>query len=211
MKRLRELVEQRCPSARTVLDVACGTGVHLQGLKRYFEVEGLDLDAEMVAIARSRLPGVPVHQADMSSFELDRQFDSIVCLLSSIGYAPNVRALNRAIARMASHLRDGGVLILEPWFTPDQWEAGKLHAVFVDEPELKIARIDDNAREGRISVLNLHYLVATPTEGVTHFSEQHRLSLFTHEEYLEAFQKAQMDVEHDADGLMGRGLYIASR
>ena len=41
---------------RRLLDVACGTGHHLHHLKEHFEAEGLDLDPELLAIARQRLP-----------------------------------------------------------------------------------------------------------------------------------------------------------
>ena len=211
VERLRDLINERREGAETLLDVACGTGKHLEGLKRYFKVEGLDLDPEMVTIARRRLPGVEVHEGNMTSFELGKRFDAVVCLFSSVGNQSDVQGLNRAIAQMAHHLQKGGVLIVEPWLSPDQWDTGSLHALFVDEPDLKIARMSDNSREGRVSVLNLHYLIATATAGVTHFEEKHRLTLFTHEEYMDAFRRAGMVAEHDAQGLMGRGLYVASR
>ena len=35
--RLRELIAERVPDARTLLDVACGTGVHLALLRQHFE------------------------------------------------------------------------------------------------------------------------------------------------------------------------------
>ena len=54
------------------------------------------------------------------------------------------------------------------------------------------------------------YLVGTP-ERVEHFTERHDLGLFTREEQLAAFRAAGLEVEHDVEGLMGRGLYIARR
>jgi SAM-dependent methyltransferase len=209
--RLRELIKERRVGAETLLDVACGTGKHLEGLNRYFEVEGLDLDPEMVEIARRRLPGVEIHEADMASFDLGKQFDVVVCLFSSIAYQPDVSSLNKAIAQMAGHLEKGGVLIVEPWLSPEEWDTGSLHALFVDEPDLKVARISDNSLQGRVSILNFHYLVATGADGVSYFEEKHRLTLFTHDEYMDAFHRAGMEAEHDAEGLMGRGLYLASR
>ena len=76
----------RARPARALLDVACGTGKHLERLAQDHSVEGMDLDAALLELALRRLPGVPLHQADMTSFELGRRFDAVVCLFSSIGY-----------------------------------------------------------------------------------------------------------------------------
>jgi len=37
-----------------------------------------------------------------------------------------------------------------------------------------------------------------------------RLGLFTVEQYLEAFRAASLEADHDPEGPMGRGLYIAT-
>ena len=202
------LIQGRKPDARTLLDVACGTGLHLQHLRDRYEVEGLDLDRELLAIAAERLPDVPFHQGDMLDFDLGRRFDVVLCLFSSIGYAGTTERLNRAVKSMAGHLQPGGLLVVEPWFAPDAWEDGFVDAVFVDEPGLKLARMSISGREGRLSRVDLHYLVAT-ADGIERFEESHELGLYTHEEYLTAFRSAGFEVEHDAEGLMGRGLYVA--
>jgi SAM-dependent methyltransferase len=208
--KLHALIQERNPGARTLLDVACGTGKHLELLKPRYEVEGVDVDPEMVRIARERVPGVPIHEGNMVEFDLGRKFDVVTCLFSSIGYTGSVGRLDRAVASMSRHTAPGGVLIVEPWVTPETFEPGRPSASFVDEPDLKIARMDVPRVEGRFSVIDFHYLVATP-EGIEHFTEHHEVVLFTHQEYLDAFRKANLDVEHDPEGLMGRGLYIGIR
>jgi SAM-dependent methyltransferase len=204
---LDRLIQERRPGARTLLDVACGTGAHLEHLSAY-EAEGLDLEREMLAVARQRLPAVTFHEADMASFDLGKRFDAVVCMFSSIGYVRTEERLRSAIASMGRHLEPGGVLVVEPWLSPEAWMDRHVGAVFVDEPELKIARMNVSQREDSVSIVEFEYLVGTP-DRVEHFTERHELGLFTVDQHLEAFRAAGLEPDHDPEGPMGRGLYIA--
>src|SRR5690349_1894535 len=76
--KLQALVRERLPRAATLLDVGCGTGRHLKHLcEQYRSVEGADLNPDLLAIARERLPGVALHCADMTSFDLGKKFDVV--------------------------------------------------------------------------------------------------------------------------------------
>jgi len=205
---IHALIQQhKQTSGNLLLDVACGTGLHIGPLRGYYQLEGLDLDEKMLEMARQKYPDVPFHHGDMLNFELGRTFDAITCLFSSIGYVKTISRLNQAIGNMARHLKPGGVLLVEPWFTPENWNTGTVHATLVDEPDLKIARMNISKRKGRLSFFTLHYLVGTP-EGIKHFTEMHELGLFTVDETLSAFRAAGLEVHHDPAGLTGRGLYI---
>ena len=195
---------------RRLLDVACGTGLHLQFLRAAFDVEGLDLDGELLEIARQRLPGVPLHQGDMIDFDLGRPFDVVTCLFSSIGYVRTLDNLHKAVGTMAAHLLPGGLLLVEPWFTPAAWQPNTVHALLIDDPELKIARINTSFDDGRLSYFDLHYLVGTPA-GTEHLIERHELGLFEQEEMVGAFEAAGLAVTYDPQGPMGRGLYTGRR
>ena len=208
VEKLTAVIRSHVPDARTLLDVACGTGRHLELLSDGYRVEGLDLDAQLLAVARERLPGVPLHSGDMRDFELGRRFDVVTCLFSSIGYVRDDDELDRAIAAMARHLSPGGLMVVEPWFSPEMWNVGQLHALFVDEPELKIVRMHRSDRAGDVAILDMNYMVATARDGVKSFIERHEMTLFHRQDYLDAFRAAGLDVEHDPEGLMGRGLYL---
>jgi SAM-dependent methyltransferase len=206
-EQVHAVIQAHAPGAATLLDVACGTGKHLEHLARWYRVEGVDLDEEMLAIAGERLGDLTLHTGDMVSFDLGRTFDAVTCLFSSIGYVGSVERLNRAIASMAAHLAPGGVLVVEPWFSPEVWEVGRPRMITVDEPDLKVARVNVSRVEGRMSILDFTYLVAT-SEGVEVLEERHEAILLTDEEYRDAFVAAGLAVEHDAQGLNGRGLYV---
>lgn len=206
--KLTAIIEENLRSGgRRLLDVACGTGGHIAYLKRHFQVEGLDVSAEFLEIARRKHPDVPFHHADMMEFDLVDEFDVVTCLFSSIGYVRTLQNLTRAVTCMTRHVTHGGVLIIEPWFTPETWYAPSVYASLVDEPDLKIARVNTSFVEGRLSYFDLYYLVGTP-EGTEHFVERHELGLFTVEEMQAALAGAGLEVTYDAEGLMGRGLYL---
>src|SRR5919199_589582 len=133
--------QYRRSTGNRLLDVACGTGLHLSYLTQHFQVEGLDLDEQLLAIARQRSPDIPLHHADMTDFNLGRTFDIVTCLFSAIGYVKTLPNLSRAVQCMVQHLSGGGVLLIEPWPTPETWQPGTVHARFIDEPKLKIASL----------------------------------------------------------------------
>ena len=194
---------------RLLLDVACGTGAHAGLLRKHYQVEGLDLDPKMLSEAHRKYPNIPFFQGDMTDFELGRQYDVIVCLFSSIGYVKTKSRLQKAIKNMGRHLLPGGVLLVEPWFTPKQWHRGYVSVTQVNRNNLHIVRMNRSGQRGRISLTEFQYLVGT-AKGIEHLTEIHELGLFTHKEYLDAFKAAKLNVAHDPEGLDGRGLYIGT-
>lgn len=204
---LRAVIAEHHPTARTLLDVACGTGKHLERLRGDLDVAGLDVNEDMLAIARARCPGVPFHRASMVDFDLGRRFDVVTLLFSSIAYVRTAEAMRRTVATLARHLAPGGLLVLEPFFSPERFWTHTITANHVDEPELKIAWMYTSERRGTVGVLDISYLVGTP-DGVEHFTELHELGLFTDDEYAGAIRAAGLAVRHDGEGLFGRGMYL---
>ena len=207
VRRVRAHLHAAHPDARTLLDVGCGTGRHLEYLARDYEVTGLDLNPELLEAARARCPGIPLHEGNMIDFDLSSRFDVITCLFSSIAYVRTLDNLRRTLAGFARHLRPGGVVLIEPWFTPETYWTDTVTTNVAESPEMKIVWMYSSTRQDRLAILDIHYLVGQAT-GVDHFTERHELGLFTHEEYLAEMQAAGLDPSHDPVGLFRRGLYI---
>ena len=200
------------PAARTVLDVACGTGEHARLLTEAhgFAVDGLDLDPAFVRIARSKLPngGGTVYEGDMTSFALPRRYDAVLCLFSSIGYVRTLENVARTLERFRAHLADGGVVIVEPWFPPDRLEPGRVSVNTAEASGLTVCRMAHVEVDGRLSRLHFEYLIGRPA-GIERASEVHELGLFTTDELLDCFRRAGLAAEYDAAGPSGRGLFVA--
>ena len=204
---IRSLVVSLNPRTRTLLDIACGTGRHLEYLLRWFEVEGGDLSDGMLRVARDRLPDVPLHKLDTRAFDLGKTFDAVICMFSAIAYAVSESDLHRTLKSFARHLDPGGVVIVEPWIQPGDFEAGRVTTeTFELSPRHQVSRMIVSQVEDGVSVMHMHYLIGTDT-GVRHIAEQHRMGLFTEAQYRDAFVSAGFTIDFDPIGPFNRGLF----
>jgi len=118
--RIESLIRAQYPHARTLLDLACGTGEHLRHFRRTFEVEGLDSSRAMLDIASAKLPGVRFHESDLVDADPGKRFDVITWLFSSIGYLPDTPTVGRAVNTLADLLTESGMLAIETAVLPSQ-------------------------------------------------------------------------------------------
>jgi SAM-dependent methyltransferase len=201
------LAEQYSPAARSLLDVGCGTGAHLSHLaKRYLRVAGVDASAAMLEEARASFPAIAFHEGDMRTFSLPDRFDVVTCLFSAVGYMTTEPDLDVAVANMAAHLAPGGVLLVEGWITPDAFLPDHASAHSAVSEDAAVARVMISRRERDISVIDAQYVIAT-LDGIEHVVEEHRLGLFTFDQYRAAVERAGLRYARE-EGLTGRGLHV---
>jgi SAM-dependent methyltransferase len=208
---INQIISGACPNARTLLDVACGTGAHLAGLRQWYDVEGVDASPAMLEVARRRLRDVPLHVADMRDLDLGRTFDAVTCLFSSIGYITEPSELQPTIARLAAHVGPGGVLILDGWIRLGDWnDEHRPEPEVASGDGVTVVRLAATRRVGRITELDMHHLVRTDP-GVEYFVESHRLALVATEEYVAAVEAAGMKATVQPDYMPNRDRVVGTR
>ena len=87
------------PEARNFLEVGCGTGFVLNGLRRALPglaVAGSELFLDGLEVARARLPGVPLYQMDALRIPFAAE------LRSGFSYSPVTQASTGAVSRCAN-------------------------------------------------------------------------------------------------------------
>lgn len=91
-----------------LLDIGCAYGSFLQIAKEHGEVVGSDISAHAVKIARERLPGIKIIQADILTLTSDQPFDVITCF----DILEHVHEINQALTRIRAMLSEDGILVL---------------------------------------------------------------------------------------------------
>jgi ubiquinone/menaquinone biosynthesis C-methylase UbiE len=210
IKRVKELIKQyKKTDGNHLLEVACGTGYHVKHLKDDYKCTGLDINDEILEIARKNVPDAEFIQSDMINLELGRKFDVITSFFSSIGYVKTYSNLEKTLDGFSRHLYSGGVAIIEPWFTKDVYDVGRPSITTYEDDDLKIARVSVSEINGNVSVMDMHYLIAERGKSVKHFVDRHELGLFEVEKTLDIMSKVGFKAEYLPDGLMEkRGLFI---
>lgn len=103
---------------KKILDVACGTGALtvLLASKGYL-MTGIDRAIGMLKVAQEKAENLDMqiafHQGDMLNFQLDQQFDAILCTYDSINYAANEKELRDTFKRVSTHLAPNGLFIFD--------------------------------------------------------------------------------------------------
>lgn len=105
-----------------VLEIGCGTGrILLPTAQAGIEIDGLDFTPQLLEIARAKLdptlaPRVRLHEGDMRSFDLGRQYRLITVPFRPLQHLLTVDDQVRALTAMRRHLRPGGYLAFNVFY-----------------------------------------------------------------------------------------------
>lgn len=209
---IKQLIAQHTKNnGKRLLEVACGTGNYLQLLQNDFTLTGIDLSANMLAVAAAKLPNIPLVQANMQNFCLNQTFDVLLCLFSSIAYLKNYTELQQTLQNFYQHLAVGGVAIIEAFITTDKYKPNKVHALYIDTEEVKLSRHSATHLQDNVLQTTMHTLVTTKA-GVEYFVEEHFLNLFEEQKMMTLMQTIGFEVIVIPNGLMpDRNLYICKK
>ncbi len=96
---------------RSVLDAGCGTGrVAIELHRRGIDVVGVDLDDDLLRLARAKAPQIRWEHADLATMQLGRTFQVVAMPGNVVLFC---RATDRAaiVAACAAHLEHDGLLV----------------------------------------------------------------------------------------------------
>lgn len=126
IRMVRQIIEKYNPKAKTILEVACGTGALLEGLANTYTVVGLDNSPSMLRRAKRKMPESRFILGDMADFDIGQTFDVLYCLHNSVNHLLGFDRWEKFFACAAKHLAKGGVFLFDsnPAATLDHYAAG---------------------------------------------------------------------------------------
>lgn len=122
------------PFARTVLDLACGTGeMSIRLAKAGFHVTGVDLSLDMLTVAQQKTSEAGVHipffQQNMSELDVPGTFDVIIIFCDSLNYLEEETEVVETLRRCYHVLNPGGLLLFDV-HAPQYIETGFIGKTF---------------------------------------------------------------------------------
>jgi SAM-dependent methyltransferase len=118
-----QLLRRYFPDARKLLEIGCGTGFVLAGLRKAMpelELAGSELYEAGLEFAAQRLPGVELYQMDCRLIPFDSEFD-VICALDVLEHVEEDEV---ALAEVFRSVRPGGGVIVSVPQHPRLWSAG---------------------------------------------------------------------------------------
>jgi SAM-dependent methyltransferase len=111
---LRPLVRKQLPTAKTWLDLCCGTGSLVRLVDRHgFAATGVDSSKHQIQHARKHVPGAEFVVQDVRRLSLGRKFDVITCMFDSLNYLTARQDLLKAFRGAHRHLAPRGIFAFD--------------------------------------------------------------------------------------------------
>lgn len=118
-----QIIKRDFPQAHNLLEIGCGTGYVLLGVRQGLpglHVAGSELSVAGLELAARRVPGADLYQMDARHIPFDSEFD-VVCAFDVLEHVVEDHA---ALAEMFKAVRPGGGIIVSVPQHPWLWSAG---------------------------------------------------------------------------------------
>lgn len=231
---VRTAIQRHLPGApRSLLDVGCGTGRHLEAMARTIpECVGVDLLESNIAYARSVRAGITFGVGDMRTLRLGRTFDVITCLGNALSYALTDADLAATVSAFAAHAHAGTLLAvdvlnaraylegagfehrIEGRVDTAHFQATSVSLHYLDRAARRLTRTRTWRIAGRPNVEDYaEYRLLAPDEVRTLLAHAGfaLLGLYDNRELRPTDLSGRIDAAPDAGGMRGRKLYVVAR
>ncbi len=100
----------------SVLDLGCGSGMHLNMFPSDTKKTGVDISESMLDVAKKRgTPNATYFQTKIGDFQTESKFDLVYSLFHVMSYQTTEMDLNRSLVTIRNSLSDNGLAVFDFW------------------------------------------------------------------------------------------------
>ena len=96
-----------------IIDIGCGTGIHASLLQQKgFKVDGLDLNKEMLDIARTKVHS-NLYLQNILDININQKYNVIISMFAVLNHLKNTQELQNVLMNLKNILTDEGKIIID--------------------------------------------------------------------------------------------------
>ena len=97
----------------SIIDIGCGTGIHASLLEQKgYKVDGLDLNKEMLDIAKTRVHS-HLYLQNILDLNINKKYDVIISMFAVLNHLKNIQELETSFRNFKNILTDDGKIIID--------------------------------------------------------------------------------------------------
>jgi len=210
------LIKKYSLSAKTILDLGCGTGSHdFHFARKGYSVYGIDMSQNMIAIARKKqqvqgLLNLEFVQGNIASLSLNKAFDTIVSLFHVMNYFTTNNDMESGFASVSRHLKSGAVFIFDFWYGPAVLSnLPKTGVKNLENSKIKVRRLVDPIMDVNRNLVHVNYEINVEEKSssqVITFKETHTVRYFFIPEIELLFERLGMEIINFEEWLTSRSV-----
>ncbi len=171
-----------------VLDLACGTGNGALALaKRGYQVSGVDISPEMLALARAKAQRaglkIDFSAQDMRFFSLPEKVDLVVIFQDGINYLLHTEDLRQTFTCIREALNPGGIFAFD-LLAVNRYQSGEEDTTVVEEADFTLIWQSSYAKDLDVWEISLQGFVEKSSGFYEKFKEVHREKYHSPEEVI---------------------------
>ncbi len=115
--------EKQNPPPVTILELGSGAGHNAYHMKQWYKLTLSDISEDMLAISKRINPECEHRHGNMKTLQLNKTFDAVF-IHDAVMYMTSEEELEQALQTAFIHCKAGGMVLIAPDFTKDNFSAG---------------------------------------------------------------------------------------
>lgn len=96
-----------------IIDIGCGTGIHASLISnKGFDIDGLDLNKEMLEVAKTRLNS-DLYLQNILNININKKYDVIISMFAVLNHLKDTNELEKGLLNFKKILQDDGKIIID--------------------------------------------------------------------------------------------------